>query len=85
VRRLFEWIVCAALAMAPFAAAQQASPAAIFTVEQLQAGRAIYTRVCSACHGADLEGAGDAPALAGGTFLLKWRLKMASELVGEIL
>jgi alcohol dehydrogenase (cytochrome c) len=81
VRRLFERIVCAALAMTPFAAAQQA----IFTIEQVQAGRAIYTRVCSACHGADLEGAGDAPALAGGTFLLKWRRKMASELVGEIL
>jgi alcohol dehydrogenase (cytochrome c) len=88
VQRLIEWIVCAALceaSIAPFAAAQQASPAAIFTVEQFQVGHAIYTRVCSACHGADLEGAGDAPALAGGTFLLKWRLKMASELVGEIL
>jgi alcohol dehydrogenase (cytochrome c) len=89
VQRLFEWIVSAALwgaAMAPFGAAQQAStPAAIFTAEQLQAGRAIYTRVCSACHGANLEGSGDAPALAGGTFLLKWRPKMASELVGEIL
>jgi alcohol dehydrogenase (cytochrome c) len=84
VQRFFEWIAYIA-AMAPFAAAQQASPAAIFTAEQLQAGHTIYTRVCSACHGADLEGTGDAPALAGGTFLLKWRLKMASELVGEIL
>jgi alcohol dehydrogenase (cytochrome c) len=72
--------------MAPFGAAQQAStPAAIFTAAQLEAGRAIYTRVCSACHGANQEGLGDAPALAGGTFLLKWRLKIASELVGEIL
>ncbi len=89
MQRFFAWIICAALfeaAAVPFAAAQQATtPAAIFTAEQLQAGRAIYTRVCSACHGANLDGTGDAPALSGGTFLLKWRPKMASELVGEIL
>jgi len=80
VQRWFKWIVCAS-AIAPYAVAQQE----IFTAEQLQAGRAIYTRVCSGCHGAELEGSGDAPALAGSTFLLKWRQKMASELVGEIL
>jgi mono/diheme cytochrome c family protein len=65
VQRWFKWIVCAA-AIAPYAVAQQE----IFTAEQLQAGRAIYTRVCSGCHGAELEGSGDAPALAGSTFLL---------------
>src|SRR5215467_10803669 len=27
--------------------------AAIFTVEQSQSGRAIYTRICSGCHGAE--------------------------------
>jgi len=33
----------------------------------------------------DLEGSGDAPPLAGGTFMLKWGPKMVSELVGTIL
>jgi len=33
----------------------------------------------------NLEGSGDAPALVGGTFLLKWRPKMVSELFGDIL
>ncbi len=32
-----------------------------------------------------MEGSGDAPALVGGTFLLKWRPKMVSELFGDIL
>src|SRR5205814_8651466 len=57
----------------------------VFTATQAQAGRAVYNQNCSACHGADFEGSGDAPALAGGTFLLKWRPKMVSELFGQIL
>src|SRR5205814_7667081 len=57
----------------------------VFTATQAQAGRAVYNQNCSACHGADFEGSGDAPALAGGTFLLKWRPKMVSELFGLIL
>jgi hypothetical protein len=59
--------------------------AGIFTVAQAESGRAIYAQRCAACHGADFNGSGDAPALAGGTFLLKWRPKMVSELFGEIL
>src|SRR5438477_118991 len=62
-----------------------AQPAGIYTAEQAQSGRAIYDRNCSACHGVDFEGSGDAPALAGGTFMLKWRPKMVSELFGLIL
>ena len=64
-------------------AAQQS--AAIFTAAQANTGRDIYERVCAGCHGVNFEGSGDAPALAGGTFLLKWRPKMVSELFGEIL
>ena len=56
-----------------------------FTAAQAESGRALYAQTCSGCHGADFEGSGDAPSLAGGTFLLKWRPKMVSELFGEIL
>lgn len=59
--------------------------AGVFTAAQASSGRAIYDQNCSACHGVDFEGSGDAPALAGGTFMLKWRPKMVSELFGEIL
>src|SRR4051812_10446510 len=64
-------------------AAQQ--PAAIFTAAQANTGRDIYERVCAGCHGLNFEGSGDAPSLAGGTFLIKWRGKMVSELFGVIL
>jgi alcohol dehydrogenase (cytochrome c) len=63
--------------------AQQAG--GIFTAAQAQSGRAIYDRNCSACHGATFEGSGDAPALAGPNFMLKWGPRMASELFGVIL
>src|SRR5579864_4045245 len=64
------------------AAAQQSG---VFTSAQAQSGQAVYNQICSACHGANFEGSGDAPGLAGGTFLLKWRPKMVSELFGVIL
>src|SRR5207248_8014934 len=79
-RLLFSAVFGAAIAVM---VAQQAS--GVFTAEQAQSGRAIYDRVCSACHGAAFEGSADAPALAGGTFMLKWRPRMVSELFGVIL
>jgi alcohol dehydrogenase (cytochrome c) len=59
--------------------------AGIYTAAQAESGRALYARTCSGCHGADFAGSGDAPALTEGTFMLKWRPKMVSELFGEIL
>jgi len=64
-------------------AAQQAP--GVFTAEQAQSGRAFYDRNCAACHGFDFEGSGDAPALAGSSFMLKWGPKMVSEVFGLIL
>ena len=60
-------------------------PAGVFTAAQADAGSAVYAQSCSGCHGVNFGGSGDAPALTGGTFLLKWRPKMVSELFGEIL
>src|SRR5215469_10731830 len=60
-------------------------PVSVFTPEQADSGRMIYSQRCASCHGAQFEGSGDAPALTGGTFLLKWRSKMISELFGLIL
>jgi alcohol dehydrogenase (cytochrome c) len=68
-------------------AAQEAprQPIGALTDAQAQSGRAIYNRNCAGCHGVNFEGSGDAPSLAGGTFMLKWGPKMVSELFGEIL
>src|SRR5216683_2686035 len=80
--RLLFCAVVGVVALGRFTAQQAAG---VYTAEQAQSGRALYGRNCAACHGADFEGSGDAPALAGGTFLLKWRPRMASELFGLIL
>src|ERR1700693_4149833 len=79
--RLFLSAVLGVLTLAVVSA----QPAGVFTTAQAQAGRAVYEQNCSACHGANFEGSGDAPALAGGTFMLKWGPKMVSELFGQIL
>ena len=86
VPRVLCAVAFAALALV-VVGGQQAAPrgAAVFTAAQAQAGRAVYDQNCSACHGANFEGSGDAPSLAGGTFRLKWGPKMVSELFGLIL
>src|SRR3954452_15727436 len=86
VPRVLFAITFAALALS-VVVGQQAPPQAapVFTAAQAQAGRSVYDQNCSACHGANFEGSGDAPSLAGGTFRLKWGPKMVSELFGLIL
>jgi cytochrome c len=56
--------------LAPVAAsAQNAS----YTLAQSEAGaRAYQTAACVACHGADLAGLADAPALTGSQFANSW-------------
>jgi alcohol dehydrogenase (cytochrome c) len=76
--RLLVLMVVEGLAVA------QQSPT-VFSAAQAEAGRTVYNQVCAGCHGANFEGSGDAPALTGGTFMLKWRSKMVSELFGLIL
>src|SRR4051812_829099 len=87
VSRTFGAAGFAALTLVVVAGQQAAPPAAapVFTAAQAASGRAIYDTNCSACHGANFEGSGDAPALSGGTFRLKWGPKMVSELFGVIL
>jgi alcohol dehydrogenase (cytochrome c) len=79
--RLFLFAVLGALSFGIGAA----QPAGVFTAAQAQGGRGVYDQNCSGCHGANFEGSGDAPSLAGGTFMLKWGPKMVSELFGVIL
>jgi alcohol dehydrogenase (cytochrome c) len=84
----YRSIVCAIIVTvtASITALAQAAPptASAFTAAQATAGGAVYNQKCAGCHGGNFEGSGDAPALAGGTFMLQWRAKMASDLVGTI-
>jgi len=50
-----------------------------FTTDQSGAGRALYAANCGACHGATLAGAGEAPPLAGSTFLAAWGNRTTEE------
>src|SRR5829696_8420305 len=54
-----------------------------FTAEQAEAGRASYTQICAACHGADLRMLPTAP-LAGAEFIAKWRTRSTNDLLGQL-
>lgn len=41
----------------------------IFSPVQADRGQAVYTARCAACHGATLDGTGEAPGLTGGEFV----------------
>jgi mono/diheme cytochrome c family protein len=44
----------------------------VYTTAQATRGTDLYQRVCSECHGEDLEGREKSPALAGGSFTERW-------------
>lgn len=44
----------------------------VYNEEQLDRGFLAYEQICSDCHGYDMEGGEEAPALEGGTFLSNW-------------
>jgi alcohol dehydrogenase (cytochrome c) len=54
-----------------------------FTAEQVEAGRANYTQVCAACHGADLRTLPNAPLL-GDEFIAKWRTRSTNDLLAQL-
>src|SRR2546428_10482837 len=44
----------------------------VYTEEQARRGAALYAERCASCHGADLTGADEIPALSGPAFLANW-------------
>jgi cytochrome c len=44
----------------------------VYTEAQAKRGKPHYDRKCADCHGEDLEGDAEAPALSGTEFLWKW-------------
>ena len=44
----------------------------VYTQEQSRRGENFYGRECAKCHGSDLSGADEVPALSGGGFLSNW-------------
>ena len=52
----------------------------VYSKKQADAGSALYTNHCAACHGKDLRGTEGGNALIGERFLSKWKDKPLSEL-----
>jgi mono/diheme cytochrome c family protein len=44
----------------------------VYTAAQAARGQKVYTDTCSSCHGEDLSGGGQAPALTGKDFNVDW-------------
>ncbi len=55
-----------------------------FVPDQARAGRALYVANCAGCHGPELKGAGEAPPLAGTTFMAAWGERSTEELYNLI-
>ena len=56
----------------PAAAPARMAAQGVYTAAQMAQGKGFYSDNCIQCHGGELEGAEDAPPLAGKLFLSKW-------------
>jgi mono/diheme cytochrome c family protein len=52
----------------------------VYTQEQATRGKAVYAKECASCHGAALNGSGQAPPLAGPDFKGDWNGQTADDL-----
>jgi glucose/arabinose dehydrogenase/cytochrome c553 len=55
-----------------------------YTPEQATRGKTAYLEQCASCHGAQLGGGDEAPALAGARFLANWQARPANELLERV-
>ena len=88
-RALAAVVPLAALVAAPIPAPAAGRPAgaqtgAGYSAEQAEAGRLVYERACAACHLTTLQGAFEAPELAGPNFRNRWGDRPAGELLDYV-
>ena len=62
----------------------RSSASGVYTAEQAAAGEKIYFDKCAACHGDDLGGREQAPALGGGPFVESWSGRDLRQLLDRI-
>src|SRR4029450_1927755 len=63
----------------------QQQPAGAYTQSQADAGRTAYDVSCAGCHGPDLTGGSDAPALPGPNFTGAWGSRPLNELFRHVM
>ena len=54
-------------------AASRPASSGVYTAAQAAHGKVLYAEGCLTCHGGDLGGVEDSPAVAGRAFMMKWR------------
>jgi S-disulfanyl-L-cysteine oxidoreductase SoxD len=56
----------------------------IYTNAQAARGEQAYRKTCASCHGENLDGVGQAPALSGSEFMTNWNGKTVADLFEQI-
>jgi mono/diheme cytochrome c family protein len=83
----FALPIVAATILAGAALAQDAGKSVwqgIYTPEQADRGAGVYAQRCGACHGAALNGTGEAPPLIGGEFISHWDTMTVGDLFDRV-
>jgi len=63
----------------------QQQPSGAYTLRQAEAGRTAYDVSCAGCHGPDLTGSSDAPALTGPNFTGAWGGRPINDLFRHVM
>jgi quinoprotein glucose dehydrogenase len=56
----------------------------VYSQDQADRGKALYTKECAGCHGTELTGGEEAPPLTGGAFTANWNGLSVGELLERI-
>ena len=56
----------------------------VYTQEQANRGKTAYAEQCASCHGAELRGGDESPAVTGDTFLAKWHNRSVNDLFENV-
>jgi S-disulfanyl-L-cysteine oxidoreductase SoxD len=78
-------VICASSLLFPRVISGQSSRDGLFSAAQANHGALIFRQKCGACHGNDLEGGDEAPALEGDSFWSEWDQQTARSLYSRII
>jgi mono/diheme cytochrome c family protein len=88
VKKAMVSVVCVLLMVAAVSLAQVQTTRSVrdgvFTEEQRERGSDEFMNNCSMCHGADMNGGEEAPALFGGNFMSDWNGLTVGDLAERI-
>jgi S-disulfanyl-L-cysteine oxidoreductase SoxD len=87
--RMFVWLVlglavCAVAVGAARSTESKSVWAGVYTEAQARRGAELFTNTCANCHGDDLAGIEQAPALTGDGFGDKWNTKTLNKLLARL-